>query len=984
MFESSDRAHVFGISPGIDFPRALVSGLRARFRGASPDEIARVELILNSTRMKRRVIEAFDEGPDGLLPRINLLPSYGNADFADDIPAAVSPLRRRFELVRLIAQLLESQPDLAARASLYDLADSLAGLMSEMNGEGVSAEDIERLDISDQSGHWERALAFFSIARKFLESVDDLPDAEGRQRLVVERLAERWGTNPPEHPVILAGSTGSRGTTMLLMQAIAKLPQGALVLPGFDFEMPLPVWETLGAALNGQGDSLSGEDHPQFRFCRLMHALAIDRDNIKPWHDVAPPCPKRNELVSLALRPAPVTDQWLSDGPKLGEIEPATTALTLIEAPSVREEALAIALRLREAAEEGVTAALISPDRLLTRQVTAALDRWDILPDDSAGTPLQLTPPGRFLRHVSALFRQKLTAEALLTLLKHPLCNSSQDRNDHLLRTRALELWIRRKGVAYPTADTLRTWAETREQVDQDWLEWIIAQFCVQEDANEIEFAIRLERHITTAETLAQGPEGSGSGGLWDKAAGREATAVVAELRENAPFAGPIDAVDYDDLFSAVLSQGEVRDRDAPHPNILIWGTLEARVQGADLVILAGLNEGTWPEAPSPDPWLNRKMRHGAKLLLPERKIGLSAHDFEQAIAAPEVWLTRAIRSDEAETVPSRWINRLTNLLEGLPDQGGQEAIEAMRARGRLWLMLTQALEQTKETEGEKRPSPRPPVKARPKALSVTEIKTLIRDPYAIYAKHVLRLKPIDSLMKKPDAILRGIAVHEILEVFVRDVENDPTKLTRDHLMTVTENVLAQEVPWATERTLYRARVERVSDHIIEGEKARREKGKPIAYERDAQVDLPMPPMRLSAKADRIDRMKDGRLAIYDYKTGKPPGPTEQTYFDKQLLLEAAMAERGGFRDIDPADVAEAIYIGLGSDLKDVAAPLDKTPTSQIWEEFIALMSHYANENTGFTSRRAYQNEKDEGRYDQLARFGEWDATDAPEPEDLT
>jgi double-strand break repair protein AddB len=577
-----------------------------------------------------------------------------------------------------------------------------------------------------------------------------------------------------------------------------------------------------------------------------------------------------------------------------------------------------------------------------------------------------------------------LTAEALLALLKHPLCNSSQDRNDHLLRTRALELWIRRKGVAYPTTDTLRTWAETREQVDQDWLEWIIAQFCVQEDANEIEFAIRLERHITTAEALAQGPEGSGSGGLWDKAAGREATAVVAELRENAPFAGPIDAVDYDDLFSAVLSQGEVRDRDAPHPNILIWGTLEARVQGADLVILAGLNEGTWPEAPSPDPWLNRKMRHGAKLLLPERKIGLSAHDFEQAIAAPEVWLTRAIRSDEAETVPSRWINRLTNLLEGLPDQGGQEAIEAMRARGRHWLMLTQALEQTRETEGEKRPSPRPPVEARPKALSVTEIKTLIRDPYAIYAKHVLRLKPIDSLMKKPDAILRGIAVHEILEVFVRDVENDPNKLTRDHLMTVTESVLAQEVPWATERTLYRARVERVSDHIIEGEKARREKGKPIAYERDAQVDLPMPPMRLSAKADRIDRMKDGRLAIYDYKTGKPPGPTEQTYFDKQLLLEAAMAERGGFRDIDPADVAEAIYIGLGSDLKDVAAPLDKTPTSQIWEEFIALMSHYANENTGFTSRRAYQNEKDEGRYDQLARFGEWDATDAPEPEDLT
>lgn len=299
MFEASDRANVFGVSPGADFPRALVDGLRARFEGKAPEEIARIDLIVNSARMKRRVIEAFADGPDGLLPRIHLLSSYGGAEFADNIPAAVSPLRRRFELVRLIAQLLESQPDLAARASLYDLADSLAGLMSEMNGEGVTAEGIEGLDISDQSGHWERALAFFSIARKFLESVDDRPDAEGRQRLVVEQLAERWKINPPEHPIILAGSTGSRGTTMLLMQAIAKLPQGALVLPGFDFEMPTYVWETLGAALTGQGDSLSGEDHPQFRFCRLMHELAIDRRDITPWHDVAPPVQSATSLSRL-------------------------------------------------------------------------------------------------------------------------------------------------------------------------------------------------------------------------------------------------------------------------------------------------------------------------------------------------------------------------------------------------------------------------------------------------------------------------------------------------------------------------------------------------------------------------------------------------------------------------------------------------------------------------------------------------------------
>ncbi|MDV4144674.1 double-strand break repair protein AddB [Shimia sp. FJ5] len=984
MLEASDRPNVFAIPPGADFPKALVDGLRERFANDPPEALARVELVVNSARMQRRVRDVFDKGPAGLLPRIRLLSDFGGAAFASDIPAAVSPLRRRFELVRLIAQLLETQPDLAARASLFDLADSLATLMSEMNGEGVTADDIEALDISDQSGHWERSLAFFGIARRFLETVDDMPDSEARQRLVIERLAERWQTEPPDHPIILAGSTGSRGTTMLLMQAIAKLPRGAIVLPGFDDEMPDTVWDVLGGAMTGDGDALSGEDHPQFRFRRLMHMLEIAPGDVRPWLDIAPPCKDRNRLVSLALRPAPVTDQWLSEGPKLGPVDKATAQMTLLEAPSVREEAMAIALGLRQAAEEGRTAALISPDRALTRQVTAALDRWGILPDDSAGTPLQLSPPGRFLRHVSALFRQKLTSEALLTLLKHPLCNSSQSRNDHLLRTRALELWVRRKGVAYPDSETLRAWGEGRDQEDRDWLEWLLSHLVHLEDSGEQAFSDRLERHITVSEALAQGPTEHGCGALWEKAAGRKAAEIVADLRENAKFAGPITASDYDDLFGAVLSRGEVRDRDAPHPKILIWGTLEARVQGAELVILGGLNEGSWPEALTPDPWLNRKMRHDAGLLLPERKIGLSAHDFEQAIAAPEVWLTRSIRSDEAETVPSRWINRLTNLLEGLPKQGGPAALKKMRERGERWLSYLAELEHVDPIDAEKRPSPRPPSAARPKSLSVTEIKTLIRDPYAIYAKHVLRLKPLDSLMKTPDAILRGIAIHDILETFVRDATQDPTKLNRAHLMSVTEDVLSRDVPWATARTLYRARLERVADHVIEGEKTRRTKGKPIAYEREASVEIPIPPMRLVGKADRIDRIKDGRLVIYDYKSGKPPSAKEQEYFDKQLLLEAAMAERGGFRDIDPAEVAEAIYIGLSNDPKDEAAPLEKTPAAQVWEEFIALMAHYADRDTGFTSRRAFQSEKDVGRYDQLARFGEWDATDAPEPEDMS
>ncbi len=976
MFEPSEQARVFAVPSGADFPAVLVDGLRARFAVQPPEALARVHLIVNTARMQRRIRALFDDGPPCLLPRISLLSDLGAGLAAAEIPPAISPLRKRFELTQLISQLLDQQPDLAARATLYDLADSLATLMDEMAGEGVTPMDIEALDVSDQSGHWERAKSFFSIARHFLEDVEERPDADTRQRMIVERLAQSWAEEPPAHPVILAGSTGSRGTTMLLMSAIATLPQGALILPGFDHDMPGSVWDALG-------DALHGEDHPQFRFRKLMDVLELGPRDIKSWSEVTPPSPARNALVSLALRPAPVTDQWLSEGPHLHDLDGATRDVTLVEAASMRDEALAIALRLRKAVEDGVTAALITPDRMLTRQVTAALDRWNILPDDSAGSPLQLSPPGRFLRHVSTLFQRKLTAEALLTLLKHPLCHSDDARNQHLLNTRELELAIRRNGLTFPTPDALRGWVAGQEIVGAEWVEWVIAQFCDKAWSGKASFAARLETHVALAESIAAGVA-TGSGGLWDEAAGRKAAQTVADLRDNADYAGEMTAADYGDLFWAVLSRGEVRDRDKGHPQVLIWGTLEARVQGAELVILGGLNEASWPEAPTPDPWLNRKMRHDAGLLLPERRIGLAAHDFQQAIAAPEVWITRSVRSDEAETVPSRWINRITNLLSGLPEQGGVAALDGMRERGRHWLDLVKTIETVDDLPPANRPSPRPPITARPKRLSVTQIKKLIRDPYAIYARETLRLRPLDSLMKTPDALLRGIIVHEVLERFVKDVDADPNALTEAHLLSISETVLAQNVPWPAARIMWSARLDRIAQHFVSGEITRRKTAKPIAYERKASVSVADPEFKLVGQADRVDRDQNGDLVIYDYKTGNPPSKDEQTYFDKQLLLEAAMAERGGFRDIDPAEVASAIYIGLGNPPKEIDAPLLETPAQQVWEEFLQLIGHYADASNGFTARRAMQSDRDVSDYDQLARFGEWDVTDAPVPEDLT
>ena len=977
MFDPCDHPRVFGVPLGVDFPRALVDGLTARHAHMPPESLARVRIIVNTRRMARRIRTLFDQGPARLLPRVDLLTDLGEHWDMAHIPDPVPRLRRRLELTQLVSHLLEGQPDIAPRSSLYALADSLAGLMDEMHGEGVSPSAIDQLDITDQSGHWERITAFLGIVRHYFETGTDRPDTETRQRLVIEHLVHTWQETPPDHPVIVAGSTGSRGATQLLMQAVSRLPQGAVILPGFDFDMPPDVW----GAMN---DAMLHEDHPQYRFADLMQKLDLSPEQIPRWGQDAPASSARNRLLSLALRPAPVTDQWLTDGPALTDLDRATDDITLLESPSTRAEALSIAMRLRQAAEDGEAAALITPDRTLSRQVTAALDRWGILPDDSAGMPLHLSPPGRFLRHVADLLREKLTAELLLTLLKHPLTNSGPARGPHLRLTRELELHLRRHGPPYPEAAQLIAWAKALKDDDAlAWAHWISDCFCAKAVSGDMPLTDLVALHLDLATRIAQGPDADCAHGLWQEDAGEEAWKAVSALSNNAEHGGQIGATDYCSLFHSILTTHDVRRPDTPHAQILIWGTLEARVQGADLLILAGLNEGSWPEAPKPDPWLNRALRHRAGLLLPERRIGLSAHDFQQAASAPEVWLTRSIRSDDAETVPSRWLNRIKNLLTGLPEQGGKAALDAMMARGQHWLALAEALEKPGQTAPERRPAPCPPVAARPRGLSVTEIKRLIRDPYAIYARHVLRLRPLDPLMKLPDALLRGTILHEILEGFIRDTLGDSSLCTRAALTAKTETILAQKVPWAEARVIWYARMERIADWFIETELARRQIATPAKLEARGEASLDDPDFTLRTMADRVDIDASGALHIYDYKTGAPPTKDQQLHFDRQLLLEAAIAERAGFDGIAPAPVARATFIGLGSGGKLVDAPLSEARPAEVWQEFQTLIRAYMEPDRGYPSRRAMHMKSDRGDYDQLARFGEWDITDTPDTQEV-
>ena len=966
-----EAPRLFALPPGADFPAELVTGLLDRFPGP-PEAMAGMTLILNTQRMREGVKAEFQTRGARFLPRLMLVTEV---DRLLPLPPAppVQPLRRKLELAQLLDGLLQTGITDFPRAALFDLSESLTALMEEMQGEGVTPERIAALDVAEHSGHWARTQAFLGIVAEALKG--EAPDAEGRRRQVVQTLTALWTTQPPKGPVVVAGSTGSRGTTGLLLQAVARLPQGAVVLPGFDFDLPDAVWDSMD-------DALTAEDHPQFRFRRVMEALGITRAAVQAWTTTPPPAPDRNRLVSLALRPAPITDQWLAEGPDLPDLIPATEGLSLIEAPGERAEALAIALILREAAETGTRAALITPDRNLTRRVTAALDRWGIRPDDSAGRPLALSAPGRMLRQVAALFGQRLTVDQALALIKHPLAFTGEGvnfgRGQHLILAREYELHLRRHGPVFPTAESLQDWAATSGLSGAPhWAETLGQVICGHDAMPDQPLTGFLTWHLSLTEALARGFADAGSGALWEKEAGQKAREAVQGLQDVAEAGGVMTVADYASLFRSVLEKSEVREAEAAHPSITIRGTLEARVQGADLVVLGGLNDGIWPAAPPPDPWLNRAMRKAAGLLLPERKIGLSAHDFQQGVAAARVVLTRAIRGAEAETVPSRWVNRLVNLMAGLPQRNGPEALAAMRARGDHWLALARTYAQpAAKLAPAGRPSPRPPVAHRPKSLSITEIQKLIRDPYSIYARHILHLTPLDPLRPEADPRLRGTVLHKILEAYLREGGAGEVAL-----MAIADRVLAAEVAWPLARAIWRSRIEKAAPGFLEFSEGTG--GMPVLIEERGTVTLPGQGFTLKGKPDRIDRMEDGRLLVIDYKTGAPPTPEQQKHFDRQLYLAAAMAENGAFKGLSAAEVAKLAYVGVKADFKVTPIDLEPGEVAKVWEEFKDLIVAYSRPARGYSARAAMTKDSDATDYDHLSRYGEWDETATVMPEDL-
>jgi ATP-dependent helicase/nuclease subunit B len=981
----------FNIPAHRPFAEDLAQGLYDALAPLGPEALADAVVLTPTRRGARALADAFIKASGGravLPPQMRPLgdleagePPFEPGDLVLDLPAAIDPLRRRFELVRLVTELSDDVPGgVHSAGAALDLADALGGFLDGLQIEEIDVRGaLAGLAPGELAKHWDLSRRFLDRALEaWPRRLDELGvvDVSERRVRLLNRLAERWSDKPPQGVLVAAGSTGTAPATRALMIAIAAAPKGAVVLPGVDVNLAEKAWRKVDV------------QHPQGALRRLLDTARVTREQVAIWPastDETAAQRWRRRVVNEALRPAEETADWLHVIDDLRAQDPdaiaeALKGLSLVSARTEEEAATVAALLLREALETpDRTAALVTPDQRIARRVAAKLARWGVVPDSSAGESLAGSPCGALASLLARAAVDPVDPVALLGLLKHPFTRLGDPTRleRYALRGARARTWEELKGRL------LGKDRDGRERAPEavalaERLQAIVEALTWPHDGYDAPAAVTL-RLVTAMEALATGEDGQ-TGDLWAGHAGEAMSRLLSGLMREGQDLPRVTPRQYADLLQRLMSGETVRSGGATHPRLRILGAIEARLVRADRLVVAGLEEGVWPAAAPTDPFLSRPMREALGLPSPERRIGLAAHDFAQAVCAPEVVLLHTERRDGQPAVKSRWLWRLETLAKGagLQIPGRPEA-----------LAWAAALDAPGPYTPYPRPSPKPPVEARPTELFATRVETLTRDPYAVWARDILKLRLIERPDEEVEARARGTAIHAAFERFVLDW---PEALPPD-AATIFRGLYLHELEKAGMPRDALARENALADEaaawVADMESRRRADGRRLHVEREGKLTLEIAgrPFTLAAKADRIEVSPDGLGHVLDYKTGRAPSKRMvETGFSPQLTLTAAILEGGGFKDIGAVTAGDLTYLEITgrrpAGREEVrAAPYgdgDKILNSReavdaALQGLDRLITRYADPAVGYTSRTAPQFVKMYvSDYDHLARVFEW------------
>ncbi|MBF9149993.1 PD-(D/E)XK nuclease family protein [Novosphingobium jiangmenense] len=977
----STRPRVWSIAAHRGFADALVAGLIPRYR-EDKFGLARLTLLLPSQRAVRTVTEAFvrASGQGLLLPRMAVV---GDLDLDEtlgplldpigaglDIPEAVDPTFRLLRLAEHLAEELGTEAP--GKAALLRQAKGLAQGIDRLLVEGVSIADM--LDESvvgiaaELSEHWQASTRLF--ARVFarwqaeLEALGKLDAPERRNRLL-DHAAQSWRERPPLHPVIAAGVTSASPAVARLLRVVADLPDGGVILPDLDLALDDAVWDALGSAGGSEGGVFERGDvvtHPQYHLKLLLNRMGIARDEVEPWHrsGLAPAPPERSRAISNLFLPPEASAAWVS----LEAKDRRLSGVRVMESANPEEEAQAIAVLVREAlAEPERRVAVITPDRSLAARVVAHLGRWNIVADDTAGRPLPQTAAGRVLLQLAEVVAERVAPVPLLALLGHPLVQAGEGRAAWLERVRQLDLALRgpRPG---PGLAAVRGKADEFDRRFPGLAAWWSGVEDLLFPLLSLEGEVPLDGALIA---LCAAGEALCGQGLWAQADGRCLAQFVERWREASTLAPTM--VPFEELPSLLrdaMEEVSVRPPYGGHPRLAIYGLLEARMSRADLVICGALTEGTWPGNPAPDPLLAPPILRALGIPGADFRIGLSAHDLAAALGAPEVVLSHAQRDAAGPVIPSRFLLRIQAML-------GEQLRHETRA-----VELARALADAEAEPPHPRPHPMPSAEQRRVPIAVTALDRLRGDPYQFYASAILALRSLDPVDADPTPAWKGTAVHDVLKVW-HEAGGHPGEL-----VPLAERMFDEMSAHPFMRAMWKPRlldallwIEEETDRLAgEGREV-------LAVERKGEIMVDG--IRIHGRADRIDRLADGTLAVVDYKTGTPPsGKMVAQGYALQLGLIGLIAREGGMQDV-AGEPSRFEYWSLGRN-KDkgfgyVKSPIKETArqTGLELKEFLPETERFLREaiarwllgSEPFTARLnpdlpSYTD------YDQLMRLDEW------------
>ncbi|MEL6365625.1 MAG: double-strand break repair protein AddB [Pseudomonadota bacterium] len=975
---SGAAPHVYSIPAGRPFLKDLARGLVDAL-GADPMDLARAEVLLPTRRAARAFAEAIREASGAeatLAPRVRALGDLDDNDLLFeagldglDLPPAATAADRRLTLARLVyARDAAAAEGGASWTRALAGADALSAFFESVTTEDADLTRLAELAPDNLAEHWRDAAAFLEIAAEAWPAhlkERGLIDPAERRRLAVEAYAERLRATPPDRPVIAAGSTGSMPAVAALLAAVAQAPTGCVVLPGLD------------QGLDEHGWRLVDERHPQGGLKALLAQDDMcDRAAVRRWpgspsaDDLTP----RRALMGAALRPADATETLRDAADALApHAGLAVQGLRLVATEDETHEAATVAVLVREALETpGRSVLVVTPDRELARRIASTLRRWDIAIDDSAGREAHRSTAGAFLERAAAYLANPTDPVALAALCRHPLARFGLSPEDAARAASQIDRALRGPRREESADATLERAAK------DEAASGVVAAMRAALAASGFETAQnaedRVAAHLAFCEAIAAGDRDAGETRLWSAHGGGALAEALADLRNSLAGFGALSAPEYGAFFRRLLSGVSIRPRSGDHPRALILGPLEARLQSADLVILAGLVEGGWPKAAEEDPFLSRTMRAAIGLPSPERRIGLAAHDFQQLASAPETRLVWAKRAGGAPARPSRFIVRLLNILTG--DALKTVAAEAVAPQPQsAWAADLDQIDRPRPAAA---PQPRPPLAARPRTLSASDLKALARDPYAVYAKKILRLRKLDALDDNIDARLRGTVAHKALEIFAaRLLEGEAFEPER--LFDDLERAMQAEAVPETVRNRWRPRLRRSLEALARVDDGLRT-GAVAALEDEGRwtaTDLPGGPLTITAKADRIDRDADGRALIWDYKTGAPDTHKQMAAgLAPQLPAEALILEAGGYAAFQNVRVAGLGFIALsgkaGADFKLYVGKTLDDVMEAARRGLPEILAAFDDPQTPYLSQPRAFSQKHAGDYDQLARRAEW------------